>query len=102
MTFWGWGTFWGAYTCINDKLTWELHKRHVHSKICKTLGILYKCKYVMKEIDVIKMYKAFIQPYFLYAIEVWGHSVISESDILSRLQSKVLRIIFNCKRTEKS
>ena len=42
----------------------------------------------MEEKEVIKMYKAFIQPYFLYGIEVWGHSVKSEKDILLRLQSK--------------
>ena len=29
---------------INDKLTWDDHNQHVHSKICKNLGILYKCK----------------------------------------------------------
>ena len=29
---------------INDKLTWDNHKQLVHSKISKTLGILYKCK----------------------------------------------------------
>ena len=85
---------------INDRLTWESHKKHVHNKISKTLGILYKCKYAMKEVDVIKMYKAFIQPYFLYAMEVWGHTINSESDILVRLQSKALRIVLNCKRSE--
>ena len=53
----------------------------------------------MEEKEVIKMYKAFIQPYFLYGIEVWGRSVKSEKDILLRLQSKVLRIIFDCKRS---
>ena len=29
---------------INDKLTWDDHKKLVHSKICKTFGILHKCK----------------------------------------------------------
>ena len=53
----------------------------------------------MEEKEVIKIYKAFIQPYFLYGIEVWGHSVKSEKDILLTLQSKVLRIIFDCKRS---
>ena len=53
----------------------------------------------MEEKEVIKMYIAFIQPYFLYGIEVWGHSVKSEKNILIRLQSKVLRIIFDCKRS---
>ena len=54
----------------------------------------------MDEQGLIRMYKAFIQPYFNYAIEVWGHSVKSDTDMLVKLQSKVLRIIFNCKRSE--
>ena len=50
--------------------------------------------------DCIKMYKTFIQPYFLYAIEIWGHTLSSKLDILNKLQSKALRILFNCKRSE--
>ena len=85
---------------INNKLTWELHKQHVHAKISKTIGIIHKCKYIMKENDVMNMYKTFIEPYFLYAIEVWGHSITSNSDILIKLQNRVIRNIFNCWRTE--
>ena len=32
---------------INDKLTWEDHKQLVYSKICKTIGIIHKCKKFM-------------------------------------------------------
>ena len=85
---------------INDCLSWDLHKQHIHNKISKTTGLLYKCKEVMEEQGLIRMYKAFIQPYFNYAIEVWGHSVKSDTDMLVKLQSKVLRIVFNCKRSE--
>ena len=48
----------------------------------------------------IKMYKTFIQPYFLYAIEIWGHTIRSQHDTLYKLQSKVLRILLNCKRSD--
>ena len=85
---------------INDKLTWEDHKRTIHSKISKNLGLLYKCRMYMKDIDCINMYKTFIQPYFLYCIEVWGHTINSEQDILYRLQCRILRLLFNCKRSE--
>ena len=85
---------------INDQLTWESHKQLIYNKVCKTLGILYKCKETMNETEITKMYKAFIQPYFLYAIEAWGHTIVSEQDSLSKLQSKVLRVIFNCKRSD--
>ena len=85
---------------INDTLTWEDHKHLVYNKICKTLGILYKCKKVMTENECIKMYKTFIEPYLFYGIEVWGHTIQSDNDILVKLQSKILRIIFSCARTQ--
>ena len=84
---------------LNDKLTWDNHKQYIYNKVCRSLGILYKCKYAMREVETIKMYKAFIQPYFLYAIEIWGHTVHSDNDILNKLQSKIIRILFNCKRS---
>ena len=85
---------------INNKLTWEIHKKHIHNKISKTIGIMYKCKSFMDESGQIKMYKTFIQPYFNYAIETWGHTVKTPDDILNKLQSKILRTIFNCKRSD--
>ena len=75
---------------INNKLTWECHKQLIFNKICKTLGILYKCKRFLTENESINMYKTFIQPYFLYGIEIWGHSIKSDNDILVKLQSKVV------------
>ena len=84
---------------ITDRLTWDSHKQQIHDKICKTLGILYKCREAMDELEMVRMYKAFIQPYFLYAIEVWGHTVQSSTNILVHLQSKISRIIFNCIRS---
>ena len=84
---------------INDQLKWNDHKQHISNKVCKSLGLLYKCRDIMTEQECINIYKTFIQPYFLYAIEVWGHTVQSSTDILAHLQSKVLRIILNCKRS---
>ena len=54
----------------------------------------------MNKDECIKMYKTFIQPYFLYSIEVWGHTIQSDKDILIKLQSKILRILFNCRRSQ--
>ena len=85
---------------INDKLTWHNHKQHICRKVCKSLGIIYNCKHILSENELINMYKTFIQPYFLYAIEVWGHSLQSLTDTILKLQSRVLRIMFNCKRSD--
>ena len=85
---------------LNSKLTWEEHKQYLFRKISKTIGIIYKCKDIMTETEQINMYKTFIQSNFMYAIEAWGHSVVSESDILNKLQNKVIRILFDCRRSQ--
>ena len=54
----------------------------------------------MDSSDSMKMYKTFIQPYFLCTIEIWGHTVQSDQDILNKIQFQVLRIIFNCSRSD--
>ena len=53
----------------------------------------------MNENNCIDMYKTFIEPYFLCAIDACGHSIQSENDLLIKLQSKIMRILFNCYRT---
>ena len=85
---------------INDKLKWCDHKQYIYRKVCKSLGLISKCKSILNEKESINMYKAFIQPYFLYAIEVWGHTIKSPLDILYKLQSRVLRILYGYKRSE--
>ena len=85
---------------INNKLTWDEHKQYLHRKISKTIGIIYKCKNIMTENELINIYKTFIQSNLLYAIEVWGHCIVSQSDMLIKLQNKVLRILFDCKRSQ--
>ena len=85
---------------INSKLTWEEHKQFVKRKVSKTLGILYRCRNIMNENELINLYKTFIQSNLLYAIEVWGHTVTSPTDILAKIQNKSLRILFDCKRSD--
>ena len=84
---------------LNKKLTWHDHKLYVQRKVSKCLGILYNSKKVMTEKETIMMYKTFIQSNFLYAIEVWGHTVNHDLDILNKIQNKSLRVLFSTKRT---
>ena len=90
--------FLGLY--INNKLTWEDHKSYIKSKISKSIGILYNCRTLMKYHDILSMYRTFVEPFFMYCLPVWGHSIRSESDDLIKLQNKTLRILFQCYRSE--
>ena len=76
---------------LNKQLTWTNHKQYVQSKVSKSLGILYNSRKVMTERETVLMYKTFIQSNLLYAIEVWGHTVTHDSEILrKKLRIRVL------------
>jgi hypothetical protein len=85
---------------LNNKLSWDDHKQHVKTKISRALGIIYSSRDILNNSHVMNMYNTFIQPYFNYCISLWGTSITSESDPLIKLQNRILRIMFSCKRSE--
>ena len=85
---------------FNNKLKWNDHKIHIKGKINKALGIIYNTRNILKHSHLANMYNTFIQPYFSYCISLWGSTVRSDTDILVKLQNKILRILFSCKRTK--
>ena len=85
---------------FNNKLKWNDHKIHVKGKITKAIGILYNTRNVLKHSHLTNLYNTFIQPYFSYCISLWGSTVKSDTDILVKLQNKIMRILFSCKRTK--
>ena len=90
--------FLGVY--INDKLNWNEHKEYIRIKISRNLGILYKCRNIFTKEDIITMYNCFVLPYLLYCVPLWGGSVQGENDIIIKIQNKVIRILFNAKRSD--
>ena len=85
---------------INDKLNWNDHKEFVRIKISRNLGIIYKCRNIFNKQDLITMYNCFVLPYLLYCLPLWGGSVQAENDVVIKIQNKVIRILFNTKRSD--
>ena len=86
--------------CINDKLNWDDHKNSIKMKISRNLGIIYKCRNIFDKGELITMYNCFVLPYLLYCLPLWGGSVQSDSDVIVKIQDKVIRTLFNVKRSE--
>ena len=84
---------------INNKLNWSDHKLHIKTKICKSIGILYNCRKILKHNDLLSMYRTFVEPFFLYCLPIWGSAITPNTGILCKIQNKTLRILFECRRT---
>ena len=77
---------------LDEKLTFNQHIGKVKSKVCKSIGILWKLKYLPQE-TLKTLYYILVYPYLLYCLLAWGSASSSTIDSLCSKQNKIIRII---------
>ena len=78
---------------FDDKLNWSNHICYINSKIAKGVGIICRAKKYFTTTALVNLYNAFIFPYLIYCVEVWGNALSIHLTPLLKLQNKILRII---------
>jgi len=59
---------------LDDKLSWCYHINAVHGKLAKGLGLLKLSRRFLPKECLHMIYNAYILPYLLYCIELWGNA----------------------------
>ena len=80
---------------IDSRLKFTPHIQYIRNKTSKNIGILYKLRKILPKHTLIQLYNAFILPYLLYCIEIWGSASVSQINSLLKLQKQCCRIITN-------
>ena len=78
---------------IDSKLKWIDHIAHIKKKISRGIGIITRVRPFVNKKCLSNLYHAFIYPYLLYCLEVWGNALDSHIKPLCVLQNKAIRII---------
>jgi len=78
---------------LDNNLTFKHHILHLSSKISKNIGILYRLRDFVPKFVLRALYFTLINPYFLYALEVWFHAPNYLSDQMLVLQKRAIRIV---------
>jgi len=78
---------------VDDELCWTPHIETVSQKLNRLVGICYKLSHKLHDWCLHNIYTAFVHPYILYCIEVYGNTYISYMDKLTKLNNKLLRIL---------
>ena len=78
---------------IDNKLKWTAHIDKVILKLKRLVGICCKLRYKLPDWCLQDIYYAFIHPYILYGLEVYGNTSVSYMDKLTKLNNKLLRIL---------
>jgi len=83
---------------IDNKLKWTAYIDKVILKLKRLVGICCKLRYKLPDWCLQDIYYAFIYPYILYGLEVYGNTCVSYMDKLTKLNNKLLRILQKKKR----
>lgn len=78
---------------LDTKLNFRVHIDYVISKISKSCGVLYRIRKCLPLKSRIDFYYAFIYPFLIYCVTIWGGTYQSYLDPLFIIQKKVIRII---------
>ena len=78
---------------IDEHLTWREHINTVKNKTSRGLGVICKARKLLNVSTIVSLYYAFIYPYLMYCIEVWGGALSSYKDVLIKIQKKIVRVM---------
>ena len=78
---------------IDDELKWTSQIDDVCQKLNRLVGICCKVRYKLPDWCLRNIYFAFVHPYVLYGLEVYGNTCASYFDKLTKLNNKLLRIL---------
>lgn len=83
---------------LEKKLTWKTHitakKTQINMKLRQMHWLIGRKSKLSTE-NKLLLYKCIIKPIWTYGIQLWGCAKPSNTKIIQRIQSKILRIIFN-------
>ena len=78
---------------FDDNLDWYNHISYINTKMAKGIGIICRAKKYCSTTALINLYHAFLFPYLIYCVEVWGNALSKHVQHLIQLQYKILKII---------
>ena len=59
---------------VDKKLTFKFHFEHVCKKLTKFCGIVWKARYVFSKQQMLRFYKAHVNPTITYGILIYGNT----------------------------
>jgi hypothetical protein len=78
---------------LDDKLSWNQHVSYIKGKISKSLGIMYRTKRFLNKESIKSLYFAFLYPYLVYCLTVWGGANMTTVLPIIKIQKKAVRCI---------
>uniref|UniRef100_A0A669CB82 Reverse transcriptase domain-containing protein n=1 Tax=Oreochromis niloticus TaxID=8128 RepID=A0A669CB82_ORENI len=80
---------------IDHKLCWKPHITYVRGKLARGIAVLGKAKHMLDQKALHILYCALLLPYMSYCVEVWGNTYKSNTQTITIIQKRAIRLINN-------
>ena len=80
---------------MDEHLSWRNHLDAVCTKLSRSVGVIFRLKFIFPERVLITLYISIILPYLTYCNVAWGNTFKSYLDKLRVWQKKAIRLITN-------
>lgn len=78
---------------IDENLTWENHVESIRLKVSRNIATLRRLKPILTQKNLVSLYRAIIEPYFIYCSIVWDSLRQTLDKSLQILQNRAARVI---------
>ena len=78
---------------IDENITWEIHIQSIRLKVSRNIAAPRKVKKLFSRKNLVSLYRALIEPYFIYCSIVWDNISETLEKQLQVLQNRAARII---------
>ena len=87
--------FLGVY--LDEHLSWKEQINYICNKIAKSVGIIYRSRYLLSSATIIglSLYYTLIYPYLTYCNIVWSSIYVTNLNRILLLQKRAVRILTN-------
>ena len=83
---------------LDSQLSWKLHVKYIKGKVCKSIGIIYRAKHFLNRDSLICLYHAFLYPYLVYCVSIWGGSNVTTLSPIIKVQKRAVRCIMSASK----
>ena len=84
---------------VTHDLSWSCHSRKIRAKISSRMAAIRRFICSMNSLTRMSAYNAFVQPYLIYCLPVWGKKNATVTNEMNHNLSRCLRIIFGSRET---
>ena len=82
---------------IDNELRFSKHSKLVLTKLLSNCSIFYKLRKVLRESQMIKAFRTYIQPIVQYGVLIYGSTTIKTVRGIDKVVKSIVRLIFHRK-----